>query len=594
VGRFQAEWTDAINLRRYNGRRRTKYEYSIGPAMSPSIYTGIEDAAAFRTNASKQAPAASDGPNVDASEPVVNGDQSAQSSEPPEADTGAGDQSNQEYHLNPVARLMALSDQGAAIETLFAAMNQAFAVTRYGGEIVIAFLRGTDITFVSTNDFHKMFANLEIVKQGVNKRLTFKASKRWFEWKGRRQYLGRGVVFEPGAPLDVPNDLLNLYRGFGVTPARGDWSLMRSHIFNVVCSGNHKHFNYLIRLMAWGVQHLDKPLGVAVALLGPQGAGKGVFARTYGKLFGKHFSHITHGEQLTGRFNAGIGTACAIFLDEAVWAADKKGEGTLKALITEPTLQLEAKFRDPIMVENRLRIMIASNSEWAVPAGIGDRRWFVLTVADTYAGTKSRAYWDALYAELENGGEAAMLFDLLEMDLSGFDVRDIPNTAAKAQQQVHSLQGSLAWLHDVLQEGSISGERWQDAGLAIEKDRAYLCYEDFSKRQHNWRPETKPVWSRNIHAALGSLIGSTRPTKGDTRVRVFQFAALADCRRQFASHLGATDLVWQVVCSPNDPSEEVPEGSWDHDHACPDPRANEWEPETDPEQEYEIAGVSPD
>ena len=47
---------------------------------------------------------------------------------------------------------------------------------------------------------------------------------------------------------------------------------------------------------------------------------------------------------------------------------DKKGEGVLKALITEPRLQLEAKFRDPIMVENRLRIIVASNNDWIVPS----------------------------------------------------------------------------------------------------------------------------------------------------------------------------------------------------------------------------------
>ena len=83
-----------------------------------------------------------------------------------------------------------------------------------------------------------------------------------------------------------------------------------------------------------------------------------------------------------------------------------------------------------------------------------------------------------------------MLFDLLATDLKGFDVRAIPNTAAKAQQQVHSLQGSMAWLHDVLQDGSISGERWQDSGLSIEKDRAYMCYVEFSKLQRDWRPAT--------------------------------------------------------------------------------------------------------
>src|SRR6476620_1894657 len=119
---------------------------------------------------------------------------------------------------------------------------------------------------------------------------------------------------------------------------------------------------------------------------GPQGAGKGVVARTLGKIFGKRFAHIANGEQLIGRFNASLATSCLVFLDEALWAGDRKGEGVLKALITEPRLQLEAKFRDPIRVENRLRILVASNNDWAVPAGIGDRRWFVLNVADTYSG----------------------------------------------------------------------------------------------------------------------------------------------------------------------------------------------------------------
>ena len=134
-------------------------------------------------------------------------------------------------------------------------------------------------------------------------------------------------------------------------------------------------------------------MGVAVAFRGAQGAGKGIVARTFGKFFGKHFAHIANGDQLTGRFNASLATSCAVFLDEALWAGDKKGEGVLKALITEPRLQLEAKFRDPIMVDNRLRIIVASNNDWVVPTGIGDRRWFVLDVANTFAGTGHEDYW---------------------------------------------------------------------------------------------------------------------------------------------------------------------------------------------------------
>ena len=77
-----------------------------------------------------------------------------------------------------------------------------------------------------------------------------------------------------------------------------------------------------------------------------------------------------------------------------------------------------------------------------------------------------------------------MFYDLLAMDLSGFDVRAVPHTAAKAQQQALSLAGTDAWLYHVLQEGAIGYMNWEGAGLTVSKDDAYGCYEDFSKQQH--------------------------------------------------------------------------------------------------------------
>jgi hypothetical protein len=282
-----------------------------------------------------------------------------------------------------------------------------------------------------------------------------------------------------------------------------------------------------------------------------RGAGKGVVARTFGSFFGKHFAHITHGDQLTGRFNASLATSCVVFLDEALWAGDKKAEGTLKALITEPSFQMEAKFRDPIMVQNCLRLMVASNNDWAVPAGIGDRRWFVLTVANTYAGTGHRDYWTALYAEIENGGAAAMLHDLLAMDLSGFDVRAIPHTAAKAQQQAHSFRGPIAWLYNTLQEGAIGHDSWEEAGLTISKERAYEQYKEFSKERREWHPEIKDMWSKQIRRVLGPCVKDVRQkTIAGERVRWLKFASLADCRSQFESHVAAPNIEWEPANEP--------------------------------------------
>ena len=244
-----------------------------------------------------------------------------------------------------------------------------------------------------------------------------------------------------------------------------------------------------------------------------------------------------------------------------------------------------------------MRIIVASNNDWAVPTGIGDRRWFVLNVANTYAGTGHRDYWSALYAEIDNGGAAAMLHDLLAMDLSGFDVRAVPHTAAKAQQQVLSLHGTEVVAPPRPTRGRGSDAKGGHAnGLTVSKDDAYMRYEEFSKRQHDWRPEIKAVWSKKIRTMLGSCVSDTRQTNGKGRVRSFQFAPLADCRRQFASHIGAPDMEWEPDNEPEtapgaavEPTaEDIGEpAELDAPHDAP---SIEWEPELEPDV---LAGVRP-
>ncbi len=71
---------------------------------------------------------------------------------------------------------------------------------------------------------------------------------------------------------------------------------------------------------------------------------------------------------MTGRFNAHMRDCIFFFADEAFWAGDKQGEGQLKRIITEDTLVVEAKGRDPVTVRNMLHILISSNEDWAVPS----------------------------------------------------------------------------------------------------------------------------------------------------------------------------------------------------------------------------------
>jgi hypothetical protein len=469
---------------------------------------------------------------------------------------------------HPNAALKETLEQGASLSDLLSAMNKIFALVRYGDQFVIANIVGKKIDFMSDREFHKMMAN-QVFRSTDGQ--TIKVSHYWFNWVYRRQYIGQGVVFEPGGPKEIRGDMLNMFQGLATDPAPGNWSLMKAHILNILCAGRQETFDYLIRWMAWSVQNLDRPIGVAVALLGDQGAGKGIFVRAFGSIFGEHFAHVANGEQLTGRFNANIAKSCLVFLDEAVWAGDKKAEGVLKALITEDRLSLEAKFRDPITVANKLRIIVASNNEWAVPAGVGDRRWLILNVDNSYAGTSHAVYFDALGSEIKNGGTAAMLHDLLAMDISKFNVREVPRTAAKAHQQALSLPSVEAWLYQVLQDGAIeqrahNGARdlkheWQENGLIVDKDSVYAAYGEFSTRNRDYRPAGKSQWSKRLQAILAPHLTTIRITGDAGRPRAFHFGPLEKCRERFALAIGA-DFEWEPDYSPrsaqtSDPSPDT-------------------------------------
>lgn len=271
----------------------------------------------------------------------------------------------------------------------------------------------------------------------------------WLDAEDRRQY--KDVVFAPNQ--DVPGSY-NLWHGFSVEPRRGNWSKMRNHIKKVICAGDKDLNQYVLGWMASAVQRPDCPGEVALVLQGSRGAGKGSFVHPFGRLFGQHYLQVTQARQLVGNFNSHLHDCLVLFADEAFWAGDRQGENVLKALITEPTIMIEPKGINAYSIPNYLHIIIASNSDWVIPAGERERRYCVLKVSDIHA--QDTGYFAALRDEMENGGLGAMLFDLQKMDLSKFDVRKAPYTTGLKEQMLHTMSHEKRWWYEELQ----SGEMW--------------------------------------------------------------------------------------------------------------------------------------
>lgn len=300
-------------------------------------------------------------------------------------------------------------------------------------------------SFQTFKAFHERYSNRYVKVENKLKPL----GQYWTSWAHRRSFDSLDLI--PGAPELLPGNVLNLWRGFAVEPKQGVWPLMQRHIAHVLAGGDRESAEYIIRFAAWAVQHPGDRAEAALVFRGGKGSGKGTFANALRRIFGQHGLHVSHQKHLIGSFNAHMRNCLLLYADEAFWAGDKQGEATLKAIITEPVMMIEQKGVDATQWQNRLHLIMTANAEWAVPASHDERRYAVFDVSPDKID--NRAYFDALHNEVTGGGLAAMLHDLLRLDLSNWHPRQIVRTAALQAQKARSLPPIAEWWESVLQNG---------------------------------------------------------------------------------------------------------------------------------------------
>jgi hypothetical protein len=366
-------------------------------------------------------------------------------------------------------------------------------------------------------------------------------SRLWLKHPEGRQY--RGWVFNPS---HTPEGYYNTFRGFAVSPKKGSCELFKRHLLEVICSNNEDHYRYLWAWLADLIQNHDRrnKSGVAVALSSDKkGVGKGAFTEYLQAMIGEHHSvEVLNGENVTGGFNATLAEKVLCIMNEAVWAKGGKAGEILKGLITSPTIQLVRKGYDPITIDNYLRFIITSNQKHFVPVETDERRYFVLSVSDKRQ--KDRAYFQAIKQELAAGGASALLAELLEFDLAGVELRDVPQTEALLEQK---LQGASSldrwWLHELE-----TGELWDsDPPGRVLCSELYNRYSEFAKGSG----ARDLIDRRALGVELRALVGSEILTP-PTRIRhsgvhrFYQFPALDSCRAAHDKRY-QTRSTWPVV-----------------------------------------------
>lgn len=380
----------------------------------------------------------------------------------------------EKYALRQIARA-----REEAIDPHLRQMNERFAIignwagkTRVVEEQYDEAMGRYRLTKQTFDDFRNRWMHIQVDCGMGDKGPIMKPLGEWWLRHPDRQQFEK-LIFAPGR--EVP-DAYNLWRGFACEAKPGDCQLFLSHLKDNICQGNEEHYNYLVGWMARGVQRPDSPGYSAVVLRGGQGTGKSFVSKTYGSLFGRHFMQVTDPKHLVGSFNSHLRDCVLLFGDEAFYAGDKKHESILKMIITEEMITIEAKGIDAEVSSNCIHLMMASNEQWVVPAGMDDRRFFVLEVGN--ASKNDGAYFEKMKEQLDHGGREALLHYLLTYDLKGFNVRQVPKTQALQQQKLFSMGTQEGWWFEKLREGRLMAHHgdWQTDVTVADIHDDYLSY----------------------------------------------------------------------------------------------------------------------
>lgn len=306
----------------------------------------------------------------------------------------------------------------------------------------LSFISATDLKSMHAGEYaHDEFGNDICDAKGK----SFTKVGYWLKWSGRNTFSSVGFEPVPGLqennydPLNVQASMLNTYRGFAVTPVKGDVTIFQDFLLVVICNGDVELCEYVTKWVARMVQKPNEQGQTALVIKSLEGTGKTLFwCLTIGSFFGQAFFETANGDDVLGNFNGALANSVFVNFNEAIFGGDKTAQGKLKQLITDEKFTVRKLYQEVRQCKNYTHIVFTSNNPWVVGAGESDRRYAIFKMGEKMP----KAYYKGYVKWLESGGrEAALHYFLYEINISDFDPRDIPAAAGadsidKLQQQV--------------------------------------------------------------------------------------------------------------------------------------------------------------
>lgn len=273
--------------------------------------------------------------------------------------------------------------------------------------------------------------------------------KMWKASPQRRTVLQQDVVFDPTGKAD-PERCINLYDGIALVPVKSSVGPILDLIRYLTSRASDDEYecenimDWLLRWLAYPLQHPGAKLRTAVVMHGDEGAGKNFLFDLVASIYGK-YGCLVGQDELEDKFNDW--RSCKLFVvgDEVSSRQELvHNKNRLKGLITSPTVQINPKNLPRREESNHMNVVFLSNEITPLALDNSDRRYLVIHTPRA----KEFQFYRDLGKWRDSGGVAAFYHFLLHYELGDFEpFCPAPITVAKKDLiDINRKSPELFWL----------------------------------------------------------------------------------------------------------------------------------------------------
>ncbi|MDD5271384.1 MAG: DUF5906 domain-containing protein [Methylovulum sp.] len=246
--------------------------------------------------------------------------------------------------------------------------------------------------------------------------------RRWQESPDRAIVRPENVGFDPSG--EDPNVTCNLWAGWPTAPKAGNCNALLGVLYHM-CSGEnnaHELATWVIKWLAYPIQHPGAKMRTTLVLHGPQGTGKNLFFESIMAMYG-HYGRVIDQSAVEDKFNDWASRKLFLIADEVVARSDLYHiKNKLKAFITGEWIRVNPKNMAAYEERNHVNLVFLSNERMPVVIEEDDRRHCVIWTPPK----KAPEFYRQVAAEIDNGGIAALHDFLLNVDLGDFNEHSKP------------------------------------------------------------------------------------------------------------------------------------------------------------------------